>query len=86
MLIFGTRRVVHQMLIFTATCRVCGNRAAQSLRRAVTKFTLFFVPLFPVRARYSVQCSWCGASTQISEERATRIQATSAPVYSHRAA
>ncbi|MFF5077258.1 zinc-ribbon domain-containing protein [Actinoplanes sp. NPDC000266] len=42
-------------------CEVCGATAAQTLVRRTTKFSLFFVPLFPVRpARHFVTCTHCG--------------------------
>ena len=42
-------------------CEVCGAHAAQTLIRRTTKFSLFFVPLFPVRpARHFVACTHCG--------------------------
>ncbi|MCO8269781.1 zinc ribbon domain-containing protein [Actinoplanes sp. TRM 88003] len=64
-LIFGFRSkdtiVGHQV----ARCEVCGATAAQTLVRRTTKFSLFFVPLFPVRAaRHFVTCTNCGRTRQ----------------------
>ncbi|WP_248966116.1 zinc-ribbon domain-containing protein [Sphaerisporangium perillae] len=66
---FGTR--IHPLGTLTAACRNCGNVAAQMLSRRVTKFSLFFIPLFPVRTRYAAQCTFCGATYRISEDEAT---------------
>ncbi|GIF22491.1 hypothetical protein Ate02nite_52210 [Paractinoplanes tereljensis] len=61
LLIFGLRskdRIIGSRL---GRCEVCGAAAAQTLVRRTTKFSLFFVPLFPVRAaRYFVTCTNCG--------------------------
>ncbi|MER5628557.1 zinc-ribbon domain-containing protein [Streptosporangium sp. NPDC005286] len=72
MLIFGLRTVVHRLGVLTLVCRNCGNAAAQVLSRRVTKFSLFFVPLFPVRTRYGMQCTFCAASYDIPKEEAER--------------
>jgi len=73
MLIFGLRAVTHRLGVLTLLCRNCGNTAAQVLSRKVTKFSLFFVPLFPVRTKYGVQCTFCGASYDISKDEADRL-------------
>ncbi|OUC96405.1 zinc ribbon domain-containing protein [Streptosporangium minutum] len=73
MLIFGLRTVTHRLGVLTLLCRNCGNTAAQVLSRQVTKFSLFFVPLFPVRTKYGVQCTFCGASYGISKDEASRL-------------
>ncbi|MEU8040165.1 zinc-ribbon domain-containing protein [Streptosporangium sp. NPDC049078] len=72
MLIFGLRTVAHRLGVVTLTCRNCGNTAAQVLSRRVTKFSLFFVPLFPVRTRYGMQCTFCAASYAITKDEANR--------------
>ncbi|MEU3164755.1 zinc-ribbon domain-containing protein [Streptosporangium sp. NPDC006930] len=73
MLIFGLRTVAHRLGVVTLTCRNCGNTAAQVLSRRVTKFSLFFVPLFPVRTRYGMQCTFCAASYAITKDEANRL-------------
>ncbi|WP_031167555.1 zinc-ribbon domain-containing protein [Streptosporangium roseum] len=73
MLIFGLRTVTHRLGVLTLLCRNCGNTAAQVLSRKVTKFSLFFVPLFPVRTKYGVQCTFCGASCDIPKDEADRL-------------
>ncbi|MEV4530237.1 zinc-ribbon domain-containing protein [Streptosporangium sp. NPDC049304] len=73
MLIFGLRTVAHRLGVVTLTCRNCGNTAAQVLSRRVTKFSLFFVPLFPVRTRYVMQCTFCAASYAITKDEANRL-------------
>jgi len=42
-------------------CDVCGLNAVQTVLRRSTKFTLFFIPLFPVKpSTYVMQCGHCG--------------------------
>ncbi|HWO64262.1 MAG TPA: zinc-ribbon domain-containing protein [Umezawaea sp.] len=81
MVIFGVRTKVFLLTMLTLVCPRCGNPAAHPLHKAVTKFTLFFIPLFPVKTRYSTQCTFCGLGNRLSKEDATRLlqQATGAP-------
>ena len=61
LLIFGFRSKDKIAGSWVGRCEVCGATAAQTLVRRTTKFSLFFVPLFPVRpARYFVSCTNCG--------------------------
>ncbi|MEU9731136.1 zinc-ribbon domain-containing protein [Streptomyces sp. NPDC048002] len=74
MIIFGTKGYVYQLAILTLVCARCGNPAAHTLRKRVTKFTLFFVPLFPFSTKYSTQCTFCGAEQNLPREQAERLQ------------
>ncbi|MBB5111790.1 zinc-ribbon domain-containing protein [Micromonospora echinospora] len=71
--IFGLRTKVVRSGVVTEVCRNCGNQAAQVITRRVTKFSLFFVPLIPLRTRYSQQCTFCGAEYDISRAEAQRL-------------
>ncbi|MFI5802222.1 zinc-ribbon domain-containing protein [Streptomyces sp. NPDC051561] len=75
MIIFGTKGYVYQLAMLMLLCGQCGNPAAHSLRKRVTKFTLFFVPLFPVSTKYVTQCTFCGAERRVEQEEAERLQA-----------
>jgi uncharacterized protein YlaI len=75
MIIFGFRTMVHRLGVATFVCRNCGNAAAQALSRRVTKVTLFFIPLIPIRTKYGVQCTFCGVAYDIDREEATRLAA-----------
>ncbi|MEW1545272.1 zinc-ribbon domain-containing protein [Streptomyces tsukubensis] len=85
MIIFGTKGYLYQLAIVTLVCGRCGNPAAHTLRKRVTKFTLFFVPLFPVSTKYGTQCTFCGAESQLSGEQAEQlqVQAATAPAPGH---
>lgn len=75
MIIFGTRGYLYTLAMITLVCGRCGNPAAHSLKKRVTKFTLFFVPLFPISTKYVTQCTFCGAAQQLSKEQAEQLQA-----------
>ncbi|MFV0127808.1 zinc-ribbon domain-containing protein [Streptomyces sp. HMX112] len=75
MIIFGTKGYLYSLAVLTLVCGRCGNPAAHTLRKRVTKFTLFFVPLFPVSTKYLTQCSFCGAEQRVTAEQAERMAA-----------
>ncbi|MER7779534.1 zinc-ribbon domain-containing protein [Streptomyces sp. NPDC048232] len=74
MIIFGTKGYLYQLAILTLVCGQCGNPSAHALRKRVTKFTLFFVPLFPFSTKYATQCTFCGAEQQVTKEQAEQLQ------------
>ena len=74
MLIFGTRRSARQLAVLMLTCPQ-GHAAAHTVTRLVTRFTLFFVPLFRVRTRHVVQCTLCGRAGEVSKEQAEQLVA-----------
>ncbi|MFF5477208.1 zinc-ribbon domain-containing protein [Streptomyces sp. NPDC012935] len=78
MIIFGTKGYLYQLAVLTLVCGQCGNPAAHTLRKRVTKFTLFFVPLFPVSTKYATQCTFCGAEQKVTDEQAQQLQAQAA--------
>lgn len=60
--------------MLTLVCVHCGTRGAHPLRRVLTKFTLFFIPLFVVRRRYHVQCTFCGVSSGVTKTQAQQLR------------
>ncbi|MFJ1596838.1 zinc-ribbon domain-containing protein [Streptomyces sp. NPDC088261] len=78
MIIFGTKGYLYQLAILTLVCGSCGNPSAHTLRKRVTKFTLFFVPLFPFSTKYQTQCTFCGAEQRLQKEQADQLLAQSA--------
>ncbi|HEY9437172.1 MAG TPA: zinc-ribbon domain-containing protein [Streptomyces sp.] len=78
MIIFGTRSYLYQLAIMTMVCGWGGNPSAHTLRKRVSKFTLFFVPLFPFSTKYATQCTFCGGEQQIPKEHADRLLAHNA--------
>jgi hypothetical protein len=77
-IIFGTKGYLYQLAILTLVCGRCGNPSAHTLRKHVTKFTLFFVPLFPLSTKYATQCTFCGAEQNVTKEQAEQLQAQAA--------
>ena len=75
-IIFGTSSKLIQLAMLNLLCGFCGNPSAHGLRKRVTKFSLFFIPLFPVApAKFSMQCTFCGAESQLSKENAEQMLA-----------
>jgi DNA-directed RNA polymerase subunit RPC12/RpoP len=70
MLIFGlgVTRVLLATLVYV--CETCGNNAAHRLVKNVRKFSLFFIPLFPVGTRYIDTCTACGRDVEVAREDA----------------
>ncbi len=75
MIIFGTRSYLYQLAMVTLLCGRCGNTVAHVLRKRVTKFTLFFVPLFPISTKYTAQCTFCGFEQQGTEQQTNQLLA-----------
>ena len=73
MIIWGTRSYMYQLAMLTLVCGRCGNPAAHALRKRVMKFTLFFIPLFPISTKFSTQCTFCGAQSQVTKEQANAL-------------
>ncbi|MEV5985499.1 zinc-ribbon domain-containing protein [Streptomyces sp. NPDC052051] len=78
MIIFGTKGYLYQLAIITLLCGNCGNPSAHALRKRVVKFTLFFVPLFPVSVKYLTQCTFCGDQQRVTAEQSDHLQAQAA--------
>lgn len=75
MIIWGFRQNVHQLGMATYLCGQCSNPTAHALRKAVSKFTLFFIPLFPINIKYFTQCTFCGSTNRLTKEQAEQVQA-----------
>jgi hypothetical protein len=78
LLIWGYKRYAQQLAMLTFLCASCGNPAAHALTRLVTKFTFFFIPLFPISSKYFTQCTFCGDSRRVAKEEAAQLQAQAA--------
>ena len=76
LLIWGWRTYVHQLLMLTLVCSRCQNPAAHNLYKRVTKFTLFFIPLFPINRKYGLQCAFCGVAYDIDKTHAEQLIAS----------
>jgi hypothetical protein len=71
--IWGFKRYVTALAMLTLVCGHCQRPTAHPLRKVVTKFTLFWIPLFPTSTKYVLQCSFCGYAQQVSKEESERL-------------
>ena len=74
-LIFGLRTKAHPLGWVAMVCPVCGHTGSQFLVREVTKFSLFFIPLIPIRTKHVVECQnpMCRSRVKISAGEARRM-------------
>ncbi|AGZ41933.1 zinc ribbon domain-containing protein [Actinoplanes friuliensis] len=73
-LIFGFRSSDSRLAAPIMVCAYCGATAAQVLIKRTTKFSLFFIPLFPVRRpRYFLTCTNCGTTRAIDDRDAEQL-------------
>jgi len=74
-LIFGLRTKLHPLGWVAMVCQVCGQAGNGVLVKEVTKFSLFFVPLFPVRTKYVLECQnpMCRSRVKVSSGEANRM-------------
>ena len=73
-LIFGFKSSDRRLAAPVLLCAYCGATAAQVLVRRTTRFSLFFIPLFPVRpARYYLQCTNCANTRTVDARDADRL-------------
>jgi uncharacterized Zn finger protein len=70
MLIFGFRVTSALLATITYLCDRCGQPAAHHLVKRQRKFTLFFIPLFPVSTKYTDTCTYCGRVLEVPREQA----------------
>lgn len=64
----GVREFLLATLVFV--CERCGNNAAHQLVKRVRKFSLFFIPLFPVGTKYLDNCTACGRVIDVPRDQA----------------
>ena len=65
---FGISDILLGTLVYV--CDRCGQNAAHEVVKRVRKFTLFFVPLFPVSTKYLDSCAACGRVIDVPEQQA----------------
>lgn len=70
LLIFGTRVSQTVIAVVSLVCVYCHVRTPQNVIKLTNRFTLFFVPLFPVSSRYVNRCTNCGAETWLTADQA----------------
>ena len=70
MLIFGFGVTETLLSTLVYACETCGNHAAHQLSKRTRKFSLFFIPLFPVGTKYLDSCTACGRVIEVSRDQA----------------
>jgi hypothetical protein len=65
-IIWGTKVYVTLLTTLVYVCDNCHQQAAHHLVKRVRKFTLFFVPLFPVGTKYLDSCVACGRTVEVA--------------------
>ncbi|MDO4028745.1 zinc-ribbon domain-containing protein [Clavibacter michiganensis] len=68
--LFGTRARDALIVIVTFACLRCGVTSAQRVLHRTLRYTVFFVPLIPLRSTYRVECPSCGLETRLSKDQA----------------
>jgi hypothetical protein len=75
LLIFGLRATAYPLGWVAGFCHVCGRTGSLLLVREVTKLSIFFIPLLPVRTRYTLECQnpVCRSRTRVGKREARRL-------------
>lgn len=71
--IVGVDSKVRELRMLTMVCWQCERAAAHRLSEVKHRFTLFFLPLFPVKTRRRLQCLLCGADQELTSEQVEQI-------------
>jgi len=51
----------------TGTCSHCNNEVTMRAKKIGRKFTLFWIPLFPVKTAHYILCPICSAGKQVDK-------------------
>jgi hypothetical protein len=73
LIIWGLRSYARLLGIVTLTCGHCHNPAAHRLEEVVRRFTLFFVPLFPVGRKTLMTCTYCGMTSLLLPDQVQHL-------------
>jgi hypothetical protein len=57
------------------TCRSCGRSAYHGIVRSTRHFTLFWIPLIPVRNITTARCQLCGFQQQLEKQQVEALLA-----------
>jgi hypothetical protein len=76
LLIFGLRSTAYPLGWVAGFCHVCGRGGSLLLVREVTKLSVFFIPLIPMRTKFLVECQnpLCRSRIRIDKREARRLQ------------
>jgi hypothetical protein len=54
-------------------CPRCQQNCAHNVNKVQTKFTLFFIPLFPISTTYKAVCVNCGYEEKVTKQQAQQM-------------
>lgn len=75
LIIFGLSRREWPLGLVALVCGACGHPGPQSAVRRRTRFTVFFVPVLPLRSRVEARCPMCGTTRRLSTDEARKLGA-----------
>ena len=75
LVIFGPSHKERPLGLIALGCPACGHPGPLSLVHRRTRFTLFFVPVLPLRSRLETRCPNCGTARAIARDEARRLGA-----------
>jgi len=76
MLIYGWKSYARVLAVLRLVCGQCGNASEHVLRKITTKFTLFFIPLFPINKKHTLFCTACEHEQKLQGAQAQELMAT----------
>jgi transcription elongation factor Elf1 len=74
MLIWGTRWSAITLGQLAYTCSRCGKTTVHSAIIRKGKFTLFFIPIFPIGKQYLIACNLCGLRLKAVDNLRTQLE------------
>jgi hypothetical protein len=75
LIIYGWKQYVRVLALLVMVCSQCGNRSEHVLRLFTTKFTLFWIPLFPIGKKRTLFCPACELETKVPKAQADAMVA-----------
>jgi hypothetical protein len=69
-LIFGWGWKTTPLSTTHLTCPRCGNHVAHPVQKQVLRISVFFVPLIPLKTKYTVTCTACALTSETSRAAA----------------
>jgi len=73
-LIWGFRHTEKALGQVVYQCSRCGKKTVYTASVRTTRFTLFFVPLFRVNRKYTIQCNACALRLNAVDALRRQIQ------------
>jgi hypothetical protein len=75
MVIFGWKQTVRELGALFTYCHSCGLRGWQRIYQKMLWFTVFFLPVLPLRVSGAMVCGMCGVNSQLTKAEAQALVA-----------